>query len=308
MKIYIRGTFVPLGDVKITVFNSSANTITYQNNLIEFCEASGEVESGKITAIKEQDITDDEFAYVMDTEDILPRNEQFESYQANQYRAVRTILSYVQVFDGVFELDSDLQMRSKYEWSEDRSTWLPIPDKRVTTWRGADLRQTLAETFLAEIEQLVNDGIPVFLAFNHLYKAYDETNPRFKWINGTIAAEHAFKEFLSLFDRRAESLMLNIPSPPIEKLYKTVLEAYTGQASSMYKQLQRGATKRNELVHRPASPTPDLKETNIYLHQVEVAIFELYTLLYPKNVFLGHALKAAQYRLNHVIEGGTHFQ
>jgi hypothetical protein len=53
----------------------------------------------------------------------------------------------------------------------------------------------------------------------------------------------------------------------------------------MYKQLQKGAQKRNELIHRPSTPSPDLKETNEYLHQVEVAIFELYTLLYQGDAF-----------------------
>ena len=302
MKIYIKGTFTPIGDVKITVANSEREAITYKTNSITISE-----ESGEITAIKPQEITPAEYIYVKDKENTLPRNEQFEDYLVNQYQAVRVILGYIQVFDGVFKLDTELRMQSKYEWSEDLDKWSPIPDKRVTTWRGANLLQTLPDRFMGNIEQLANSGIPVFLAFNHLYKAYDEGSSRFKWINGTIAAEHAFKEFLSLFDPRTESLMLNIPSPPIEKLYKTVLFAYTGKESSMYKQLQRGAGKRNELVHKPATPAPDMSETNIYLHQVEVAIFELYTLLYPGNPFLNYALKGAQERLKHVEEGGQYF-
>lgn len=302
MKIYIKGTFIPLGDVKITVTNPPREAITYQANTIELSRKSGE-----ITAIKSEELTPDEYIYVKDKDNVLPRNEQFEDYLVKQYQAIRTILSYIQVFDGVFKLDTERQMQSRYEWSENRIDWLPIPDKRVTTWRGANLMQTLADNFMGNIERLANGNIPVFLAFNHLYKAYDEGNSRFKWINGTIAAEHAFKEFLSLLDSRTESLMLNIPSPPIEKLYKTVLEAYTGKESSMYKQLQKGASKRNELVHKPATPAPDLNETNIYLHQVEVAIFELYTLLYPENSFLTYALTGAQQRLKHVEEGGQYF-
>ena len=75
----------------------------------------------------------------------------------------------------------------------------------------------------------------------------------------------------------------------------------------MYRQLQKGATRRNELVHRPATAAPDLKETNIYLHQIEVAIFELYTLLYPGNTFLAFALTGAEHRLRHVEQGGEYF-
>ncbi len=302
MKIYIKGTFVPLGDVKITVRNPKQEIITYQENTVELS-----TETGEITALKSQEITDEEYAYVQDKDNRLPRNEQFEGYLANQYQSIRTLLSYIQVFDGVFKLDTELRMQSRYEWSDDRSSWYPVPDKRITTWLGANLQQTLADNFMDNIERLANDGIPVFLAFNHLYKAYDEINPRFKWINGTIAAEHAFKEFLSLLDPRTECLMLNIPSPPIEKLYKTVLHAYTAKESSMYRQLQKGAARRNELIHRPTTAAPDLIETNIYLHQIEVAIFELYTLLFPGNTFLTYALTGAQERLRHVEQGGDYF-
>lgn len=136
-----------------------------------------------------------------------------------------------------------------YEWSENFVSWVPVPDKRKVGWRGIGLEITLPDNLLGQIERLANSGIPVFSAFKYLYKAYEEANPRFKWINGTIAAEHAFKEFLSLKDPRAESLMLNIPSPPIEKLYKNVLFSYTNQKSCMYRELQKGATRRNELIH-----------------------------------------------------------
>jgi hypothetical protein len=161
---------------------------------------------------------------------------------------------------------------------------------------------------MGNIEQLMNAGVPVFFAFNHLYMAYAETDPRFKWINGTIAAEHAFKEFLPLLDSRTKSIMDYVPSPPIERLYKNVLEAYAGRASGMYKQLQNGAKTRDDLIHKPATPPPDLTATNTYLHQVEVAIFELYTFLYPGNPFVDYLLKRAEKRLRHVEQGGQYFQ
>jgi len=257
MNIYIKGSFTPVGDVKITVENPQGEAITYQGNVIELSR-----ESGVITAVRQQQITAEEHSYVQDKYKKLPRNELFEGYLASQYKSVQTILGYIQVFDGVFRLDTELRMQSTYEWSEDHSTWAPIPDKRETSWCGADLRQTLAAGFMGNIGRISNAGIPVFQAFNHLYKAYDDFNTRFKWINGTIAAEHAFKEFLNLLDPRTESLMLYVPSPPIERLYKDVLISYTGKMSSMYSELQKGAAKRNELIHRPATPSPDLKKTN----------------------------------------------
>ena len=76
----------------------------------------------------------------------------------------------------------------------------------------------------------------------------------------------------------------------------------------MYKRLKKGAETRNKLIHQPATPSPDLKETNIYLHEVEVAIFELYTRLRPGDAFLAFALTSAENRLKHVVEGGSYFQ
>jgi len=150
-------------------------------------------------------------------------------------------------------------------------------------------------------------GYPLFTAFKFLYQAYADTNTKFKWINATVAAEQAFKEFISVFDDRTESIMLNVPSPPIEKLYNNVLQAYTGFSSSVYKELQKGAATRNALIHKHKTEAPPLKETNIYIHQVEVAIFELYTCLYPKDEYFTFLLNKVKQRLDHVVKGGGHF-
>ncbi|HRN47504.1 MAG TPA: hypothetical protein PLS00_00070 [Niabella sp.] len=289
MNIFIKGTYLPIGHVEIRVHNHTPKTINFNGNAISFS-----AESGNISAIKKIEISPEELDYVKDTEKTLPYNEQFEENLTNQYEDIRTIVKYIQAFDAVFNLDDDLSMKCFYEWSLDFVSWAPIPEKRKTSWKAFELRVVLPGNLLGQIERLANKGIPVFSAFKHLYKAYGEPDPRFKWINGTIAAEHAFKEFLSLKDSRVESLMLHVPSPPVEKLYKNVLFAYTGQESSMYKQLQKGASKRNELIHRPATKSPNLKETDIYLHQVEVAIFELYTFLYPKDSFFEYSLKRAK--------------
>ena len=103
--------------------------------------------TGEFAAIKPLEITEEEYTYVQDKDKILPENEQFEGYLAGQYQSIRSLLSYIQVFDGVFKLDTERRMQSSYEWSEDRSSWLPVPDKRITSWRGANLQQTLPDNF-----------------------------------------------------------------------------------------------------------------------------------------------------------------
>jgi hypothetical protein len=73
----------------------------------------------------------------------------------------------------------------------------------------------------------------------------------------------------------------------------------------MYRELQKGAQRRNELIHKPATPAPLLAETNIYLHQVEVAMIELYTLWKPADPFFQWVLANAKQRLEHVKNGGS---
>jgi hypothetical protein len=303
MKIYIKGIFVPLGDAQIRVYRGSTNAIIYKENKIEFS-----TDSGKISAIKGYELSEEEVTYLQDLEKKIPINNKLEEYLTEQYNAVQTIVQYIKIFDAIYPIDDQTHMTSKYEWSNDYKVWHPVPDKRVYTWRGSGLISVLPDNFLGNIEVLANKNIPLFFAFTHLHKAFQDTSPRHKWINATIAAEHAFKEFLSLKDPRSQRLMTHIPSPPIEKLYKSVLFDYTGHESSMYKELQKGAQKRNDLIHKPSTPSPNLKETNIYLHHVEVAIFELYTLLYPKNQFFEYLLQKAKERLQHVIAGGDYFQ
>jgi hypothetical protein len=109
MKSYIKGTFTPLGDVKITVVDPTKEAITYRDNSILLSS-----ETGEITAIRHQEITDEEYAYLLDIENKLPRNEQFEGYLNAQCEAVKTILGYIQAFNGVFKLDTELRVRSPF--------------------------------------------------------------------------------------------------------------------------------------------------------------------------------------------------
>lgn len=303
MEIYIKGDYTPLGDVKIQVYQDLSNEINYKGNRILFpMESVNQTPTGIITAIKTIELPVEALSYLKDENSELPRDNNVESHFENQYIEVQDILRYLKTFNAIYELDENLRMHVTYFWSLDCSDWKPLPDKRLTAWRPINPFYTLPENFIENIEAFLNQEIPVFFAFTHLQKAFQEKNTRYKWINATIAAEHAFKEFLILKDSKTENLMLNIPSPRIEILYKHVLKDYTEKESSMYKHLQDGSSIRNQLVHKPNIPNPDSYKTEVYLHQVEVAIFELYTLLYPDNKFLNYSLERAKFRLNRVID------
>jgi hypothetical protein len=168
-------------------------------------------------------------------------------------------------------------------------------------WRGVNPIYILDDNFLGWIPKLIERGIEPFFAFTHLHKAFLEQNCRHKWINATIAAELAFKEFLAQYDTRATSLITHIPSPPLNRLYRDVLKEYTGVESPMQAVLGNGATLRNHLIHKTTEPTPTIEKANIYIHQVQVAIFHLYSLLYKDDPFFTYLLKHAEGKLERTI-------
>lgn len=131
-------------------------------------------------------------------------------------------------------------------------------------------------------EYLDNDFQP-FLALRHLHRAKNEDNPRYKWIEATIAAGLAIKEFLIRKKPEVEALLIEIPSPPLHKLYGSILESFTGQKSPKLKELQKGAEIRNKLIHRPKEIDISAQEANKYVQDVEIAIGHLLTMLYPEN-------------------------
>lgn len=86
---------------------------------------------------------------------------------------------------------------------------------------------------------------------------------------------------------RFEVLLMELPSPPLHKLYGSVLEHVAGEGSPFVKELQRGAETRNRLVHRPDSPPPDPQETVNYVNAVDQALLHLHHLLrksYPEEL------------------------
>jgi len=72
-------------------------------------------------------------------------------------------------------------------------------------------------------------------------------------------------------------------SPPIHKLYGSILESFTNQRSPKVSELSKCAEVRNKLLYRPDETVVTLEEANAYVHDVESAIYHLLTLLYPKD-------------------------
>jgi hypothetical protein len=301
--IVLKGVYIPIGDVSIRVSNAQSEFGTYKGNTIHFT-----TDSNSLTAKRNWQVTDEEFGYIRNTDPKKPRNEKLEAVLLEQYNDVREFLAYIQAFDSIFKLDPQLRMRFSFEWTDDLKNYYPVHVQFSTSWMGASLLNVVPDNFLGELSKFITTGLPLYKAFRYLYQAYSEDDTRFKWINGTIAAEIAVKEFIGSFDEKLELLLLYMPSPPIDKMYKDIVKEFTGlELETKRKVLQDGANKRNDLVHKHKSVAPGLKETNIYLHQIEVAIFELYKAKYPDRPFFEYSLKRAKGRLKHVEEGGQYY-
>ena len=197
-------------------------------------------------------------------------------------QATRKVLNLIKYCFNQVGLDEALfSVRDTY-WSVDRTKWkrLPMMGRAIGAIHSF---KYLNENTANAIQEYLNSDHKPFLALKHLHRAKRESNPRHKWIDATIAAELAIKEFLIRKRPDIETLLLEVPSPPLHKLYGSVLKSYVGKRSPKATELAKGAEVRNKLVHRPKDKPIDAQKSNVYVQDVEIAIFHLLTLLYPED-------------------------
>lgn len=293
MKVYLKGIFVPLGreGVRIDVRPSSQfQRLVIGEVQIDFIPGTYEIQASSII-----DASEDLIEYLQDKG--VPRNEDYESTMDKLLQSVKTITAYLKYFYGIYEIDEEVRLSRKYQWSKDGITYIDVPDRRPTAWRGTNIMYTLPDNLLSWFPGLVARGITPFFAFTHLHKAFAEVDTRQQWINATVSAELGIKEFLIQYDAHTQSLITYMPSPPLDILYDKVLKDYTSESSPYAKELSKGATLRNKLIHRSTEPSPEKKKTLIYVHKVQAAIFHLYTLLYKGDTFFDYLYSLSVERL-----------
>ncbi|QRR01502.1 hypothetical protein [Dyadobacter sandarakinus] len=297
MKIYLRGTFLlDLRDdasIEFCPFDSLTSK--------DGCKLSYYIETGSFEVKRSIDGDQKWIEYLQDKDVLLAKNSQHDSVIASLKSFMILFIEHIKYFFGVEEIDEFLSTKETFEWSIDQTSWQTIPDRRETMWVGTGKMYSVDGTFTSWIPWLLENNIRPFFAFHHLHKALSEDDTRHKWINATIAAELAFKEFLSTLDPKTSALIINVPSPPLKKLYKDVLKEYTGFESPMANALEKGSATRNSLVHKTNFARPGLYDTNVYVAQVQVAIFHLYTCLYPDNDFFLGLLNDADSKLAQII-------
>jgi len=215
----------------------------------------------------------------------LPDNLQVEisEIDLNISNSVKKVLVPIKYCLKCISLGENLISNTKIYWSKYKKNWKPFPSRIYMTLDDRGLWQLNKET-AKDIQKYIQNDFKPFFALRHLHRAINENNPRYKWIDATIAAELAIKEFLIRREPCIETLLLEVPAPPLHKLYGSILKKYNdGEKSPKVNELQKGAAIRNNLIHKPENTKISIKEANKYVHDVETAIYHLLYLLYQED-------------------------
>lgn len=151
--------------------------------------------------------------------------------------------------------------------------------------------ESFDENNINNIQLALDKQIEPLLAMRHLHRAKAESLPHHKWIDATIAAELAVKEVLAKAEPKLEFLLMEIPSPPLTKLYGSILEQYLGEKSPYLSKIREGVEVRNKLIHKPSSEKIDYQKANDYVDTIESAIFDLLSKVYPNEPLISNAYR-----------------
>jgi hypothetical protein len=173
----------------------------------------------------------------------------------------------------------DHGLRTSYDaitWRLADSPWGPVPNPPVSMEFsiGPIIGRFNAGT-AAALQALLLARERPFMAFDHLREAFRSEDNRFAWIQAAAAAELGVKEALLRLEPRLHALLLEVPAPPVQKLYGAVLKAYGGESSSYKSDLQNGAERRNSILHRPDRQVVTSRQRSDYLHTVDKALRHL---------------------------------
>lgn len=129
----------------------------------------------------------------------------------------------------------------------------------------------------------------------HLHRAREETVAHHQWIDATIAAELAVEEVLSIAKPELETLPMEVPSPPLAKLYGTILEKYLGERSPYLKIIREGVEVRNRLAKKAYTEKIGPQPANDYVAHIEGAIFHLLSIIHPENQLIRNAFERTKH-------------
>lgn len=194
----------------------------------------------------------------------------------------RRILSFIKYHLQYFDISEKLFSIKSRKWKFSDSEWKAIPMEIHASYDFRNVPKFDDRT-VNNIQNALDQEWEPLLALRHLHRAKNETIAHYKWIDATIAAELAIKEALIRCKPDLEVLLLEVPAPPLHKLYGIILETYLGERSPYLKIISKGVETRNRLVHRPTYEKVNDQEAIDYVNNIEKVIVHLMWLLYPKS-------------------------
>jgi hypothetical protein len=276
MKIYLKSIKKPKGTEGVQI-----GTTPETNQSFEYGDVTMTHDSQTNTFILTQtvDLSDSEIDELRNIDKTY--EEGTVSFKLVEYlnNRMKEVLAYLKYFYMIPKLDEQLDSGGTTQWSTNNTDWQDIPMKMRYRWEPTSPIYVLPDPLLSWFPILASKNIKPLFAFSHLHKAFNERDTRHQWINATVAAELGFKEFLAKYDKNSASLITYAPSPPLPILYKQVLKDHTGEESPFAEKLGKGASTRNDLIHKPNHRSPNKEKTNLYLHEVQAAILHLQYLL-----------------------------
>jgi hypothetical protein len=277
----------PVLSIKSKKINSTVNT-------------SLDFESGKVEAVSQIEISTQLFEELsrqckknpdqgLPCLDFIPQvRDEFYNILNEFDFAIKKVISIMRSRFHIIGISDNIVDRDeKISWSLDNVNFQTIYCIKSSI---VVLGQTISKKDLHLIQNdLNNDNSPFFMAFRFLNSALNDDVPEFKILDATTAAELAIKEFLIRKNPALEKLLSELQSPPLPKLYGSILEQYSsvpgknGEKSPRLKVLDYGNQLRNKIIHSPTKLEIPEFFAYFYCINVESAICHLLTLLYPDD-------------------------
>ncbi|OCL26601.1 hypothetical protein U472_11495 [Orenia metallireducens] len=285
MLIYLKGLYTILGNIKSEIKTVKFNVPNEDKDDIN---VTIKPEEKEIECRAKYNISDELYEALKNYKEVEMKNlkngfqDKILNIRSDLSNASKKVISLIKYLLYCEDLDENLISIQGVFYSVDEENWYHLP-MRANISVSASLVKKLNKGNIDIIQEYLNNGIKPFLALKHLHRAKTESNPRYKWIDATIAAELAIKEFIIRYQPEIETILLELPSPPLYKLYGRILESMIGERSPKYKELNEGSSIRNKLIHRPEVQKISLDKANKYVIDVEIAIYHLLNILYPDN-------------------------
>ncbi len=286
MKIYLKGCYTILSSHPINRHSKLQFSVPLQGSskvIVSIIPEENSIESFQKVEVSNEMLTalQKDMTWGTLSEKLIT---DLSAMKSNLREATRNVVRFFKYYLHKYYISEQLFSCKHEYWSVDKITWKTLP----TTYLARNLNPYSSSLPLNEktakiVQEGLEKGMPEpFLAYRHLHRAMNEVDPRYKWIDATIAVELAIKEFLIILKPDIKTLLLEIPSPPLFKLYGSILKSFVGEESPKKKEIAKGVETRNKLIHTPKKIDIDHAKAKRYVNDVGLAIYHLLTLL-PDN-------------------------